>query len=246
MSLKDWIDAVLQLLGIVVWPVVVCLIIWFVQSRYPDEIRDLLKRVKKVGPGGVELEELKEDVKNVKDAVKRIEEKIIIERSLGLTPTLEQQLTLNIPIFRVYLQELGFKPQEGKEITVSVSSDIQGSAFYDPFAHQIVIAEDLASKTDAAWYQYTYHALLPEKMEDINNISATSQEVEAGLALYFVCSFTNHSKFVPKVVQAPPEQRDRWDLSCQKSFKRFNFLVVELNKFSFLVVESPTIRKLRG
>ena len=181
-----------------------------------------------IGPQGVKaklvklenaVREQEEKVENLTSKVKQIEEKITFEFSPALTPDLEQELNAALLDFSAYMQNLGFNPQEG-EVKVRIQSDLRGRAFYDPYTHKIVIAEDLFSKKDAALYQYTYHALLPAGIEDIADISATYLEIEAGLALYFVCSFNNSPLFLPKLVQASSKQRDKWDLSRLKKFQK--------------------------
>jgi hypothetical protein len=218
MSVKEMVDAMLRMLEILIsWPVILLIVILLVRSQLPEVIATLAQRITK-GPFGTEFAQLQEKMDTIATRVKQIEEKITYKLPPGST-MLEQRLGSALSFFRAYLKDLGFEPKV-RELEVSIKSDYPGRAYYDPSTHQIVIADDLASKEDAYLYQYTYHALRPVSMEDLHTISDTSQEIEAGLALYFVCSFTNYPVFVPKVVQAPPEQRDRWDLSCQKAFER--------------------------
>lgn len=210
MSLKDWINEALSLLGIVIWPVIVYFVIRFVQSKYPNEIRDLLRRMTE-GPFGIKFGELQQKVNTIDERVKQIEEKITFEPSTALTPKLERELNSVLSSFRIYLQELGFEPKEG-EVNVRIGSEIPGSAYYDPSSHQIVIAKDLDSKGDAALHEYTHHALLSITKGSVSEFSTIYQEIEAGLAIYFPCSFKNSALLA-----------NRWDLNQDKKFTREKF-----------------------
>ncbi len=158
-----------------------------------------------IGPQGVEarlgqlesaVHEQKEEVKTLTDKVKQIEEQIIFEPSPALTPRLEQELNSAIASFRIYLQELGFKPK-GAHITIRVDESNVGSySYFDDSLDQIVITKDLAIDKDAALREYTHHVLL-SIAADVDDRSIAYTELLSGLAYYFPCSFNDRPFFAP-------------------------------------------------
>jgi hypothetical protein len=190
MSVKDTVDALLRLLEILIsWPVILLCVVVLLRRQLPDLISKLAERVTKA-PGGFEFAVLQKKVDTLGAKVEKLE-RLTFEPSAALTPELQTKLQSSFDAFQAYLAELGYQSQTGN-VQIFVDPTLKDNVYYD--GNRIVLGEPLAKDSDAAFREYTHHALLAKTGVD-RPMSNEQHSVESGLADYFACSFNNDPLF---------------------------------------------------
>lgn len=194
MSMKEVVDALLQLLGMLVsWPVIFLCVILLVRRELPAIISKLSERITKA-PGGFEFAILQQKVETLSTKVENLE-KVAFDPSVALTSELQAKLQSSFDLFQAYLANLGYV-SKANDVTVFVDSTLQTNAYYDNRQQRIVLGQPLAQDTDIVFREYAHHVLLLGT--DDSSLTADQQAVESGLADYFPCSFNNDPQFGEK------------------------------------------------
>jgi hypothetical protein len=221
MSAKEIVDAVLRLLEVFVsWPVIFLIVVVVLRRQLPDLISKLADRVTKA-PGGFEFAVLQQKVETLGAKIEQLE-KLQFEPSTALTPALQKELQSSLDAFQAYLAKLGYEP-DTSHVGVFVDPALKDNVYYD--GNRIVLGEPLAKDTDAAFREYTHHALLAKTNWLREGMSNEQQAVESGLADYFACSFNDDPLFGEKSIhlfRQHPDYRGKAAIRNMKNDRTFD------------------------
>lgn len=147
-------------------------------------------------PGGwrFEYQQFKQVVQkqlsDVSSRVERVEQYVF---SGEVTDELKDKLGRALHEFHNYLQGLGI-PLPQDEPQVHIESPVKSAgwlAYYESKANRIVISSQYADDPDLVEKQYAHQVLIGLADCESGKWQWDAEAIEAGLAVYFVCSFNN-------------------------------------------------------
>jgi Spy/CpxP family protein refolding chaperone len=122
--------------------------------------------------------------------VDQIEEQINVDSS-NISTAQKSEIISKLESFQKYFQGIGFTPPKGK-IKVKVDIRDRSNAFYDMKRNLLQIGLLLIDDLDMTLHSYAHHALMGVKKQAWDSPLLGVVSLEAGLADYFTCSFTNN------------------------------------------------------
>ncbi|MDX6695022.1 MAG: hypothetical protein QOF02_2625 [Blastocatellia bacterium] len=167
---------------------------------------DYLERYEKIEAQLVEITALAgkipaiaRNLKALETKVDSIEEQINIDSS-NISSAQTQSIVSTLESYQKYFQTIGFNPPKGKiKVRVDSKQDTD-NAYYDMKNSLMQIGSRLVDDVDVILRTYTHHALTSVKKEAWDSPSLNLASIEAALADYFPCSFTDDPLFGEKSV----------------------------------------------
>jgi Spy/CpxP family protein refolding chaperone len=141
------------------------------------------------------------NLETLENKVDQIEEKINIDSS-NISSKQEEAINSTLKSLQKYFQKIGFNPPKGR-IRVRFEDDSEGmgtTASYDPGQNLVQIRSRLVDDLDLTIHSYAHHALMGGKETSLSSASDEVQSIEAGLADYYTCSFTNNPHIAEKSI----------------------------------------------
>lgn len=170
-------------------------------ERYLAEYKNIEAQLAEVTELAKKIPTITRNLETLENKVDQIEEKINIDSS-NISSKQEEAINSTLKLLQKYFQKIGFKPPKGR-IRVRFEDDSKGmgtTAFYDPGQNLVQIRSRLVDDLDLTIHSYAHHALMGRKEISLSSASYEVQSIEAGLADYYTCSFTNNPHIAEKSI----------------------------------------------
>jgi len=216
---KERLDTLTSFLQTFVsWPFALLIIIILIHDRLPD----MIDRISKIGPEGIELEQAvatavatqqapvvaaQQRVVATQEVLQQQQEKSqqeieqlrqCVQSSPAGTPVPVAAVRADLDDFREYLKKVGFTLPSEPEIEVTTKAGC--NAFYSLPEHVIRIGPELAPDPDVVRHEYAAYELASMRPKDLTTL--VGREIQNGLADYYTGSSSGDPRLA-EIFQPP-------------------------------------------